>query len=56
MGPIFLGENKVLRGRFRVMSVTDAMREITDGRFAASILGDSENGTRLLLSRHDQVR
>lgn len=56
MGPIFVGENKVLRGRFRVMSVTDAMREITDGRFAASILGDSENGTRFLLSRHDQIR
>lgn len=36
-GPIFVSENKILHGRFRVMPVTDIFNDITKGRFSAVI-------------------
>ncbi len=36
--PIFLSESMILRGRFRLMPITDVLNSITKGRFSASII------------------
>lgn len=61
-GPVFVSENKVLFGRFKLMAVTDLLKGITKGRFSATIMGseisdDGKKRTRFLLARlEDQVR
>ena len=43
-GPIFVSENKILRGRFRLMPVTDIFSDITRGHFSALILSEGRMG------------
>ncbi|MDG6997908.1 MAG: hypothetical protein JRN15_02205 [Nitrososphaerota archaeon] len=44
-GPIFVSENKILRGRFRAMPVTDIFSDITKGRFSALIESEVRTGS-----------
>jgi hypothetical protein len=58
-GPVFVSEHKVLRGRFRVLTVTDLLKSITKGRFVARLdttATKTNDGNRFILARNDQVR
>ncbi|MGI0092037.1 MAG: hypothetical protein ACREBS_10035 [Nitrososphaerales archaeon] len=55
-GPVFVSENRILFGRFRLIPVTDLLKEITNGHFSASIESRGKTraeGTRFLLTRLD---
>jgi hypothetical protein len=55
--PVFLAENLILRGHFRVMTVSDLLSEITQRRFVASLEefvkkeSTSKSSARFILSR-----
>lgn len=43
-GPVFVSENKILRGRFLLMPVTDIFRDVTKGHFSALIDLEKKTG------------
>ena len=57
--PVFLSETRIMRGRFKLLPLTEMIGSITRGSFLASIesSGESEvDVTRFMLTRIDQVR
>lgn len=57
LDPVFAGENKVLRGRLRVIPVADLFKEISGGKFTAytqSSIGDDEKA-RFILHKNTQL-
>jgi hypothetical protein len=54
-GPVFVSENRILRGRFRLMPVTSLLKLITKERFSFTVeKSESEmQGARFLLTRLD---
>ncbi len=57
-GPVFVSEHKIMRGRFRVLSISDVLRSTTKDRFTATKVAapKSTEGVTFLLARRDQVR
>lgn len=53
LDPIFVGENRILQGRFRVLSIADLLGEATGERFSASVDPKSltEDSVSLILAR-----
>ncbi|MDG6906412.1 MAG: hypothetical protein JRN20_11570 [Nitrososphaerota archaeon] len=46
LDPVFVGENTVLRGRFRIIPVSDMLKEVSDGKFKAYVQSALENGRK----------
>ena len=53
LDPAFLGENRIVRGRFRMMPLSDLLNLTSDGRFTAHAQSSTEDGkTRFLLIKN----
>ncbi|MDG7001454.1 MAG: hypothetical protein JRN15_20345, partial [Nitrososphaerota archaeon] len=56
LDPVFAGENKILRGRLRVIPVADLFKDMSSGKFTAYTQSPTGDGgkARFLLQRNAQ--
>ena len=55
LDPAFLGENRVIRGRFRMMPFSDLLKLTSGGKFTACVQSSTEDGNvRFLLTKNAQ--